>query len=78
MNIREKKIKLRDAIREDDLKCAIETSKDLGLSMQHICRVAKVNVGNLCRYIHGKLPFLNEEHKQQVYTVMKEVLLNEI
>lgn len=78
MNIRQKKIELNTAIRQDNLKAAIETSKDLGLSMRYICKAAGVNVGNLCSFINNKLPVFNYEHKQRVYKVMGDVLLNEI
>lgn len=78
MNIIANKIKLDAAIREDNLKVAIETSKDLGLSMRYICKVADVNVGNLCIFIHGKLPMFNDEHRKRVYKVMGDILLYEI
>lgn len=78
MNIRENKIKLKAAIREENLKAAIEISKDLGLSMRYICKAANVNVGNLCNFINNKSPVFNEEHKQRIYKVMVDILLNEI
>ena len=78
LNIKEKKIQLNAAIREDNLKLAIETSRDMGLSMTYICKAANVNVGNLCSFINGKLPYFNDKHKQRVYKIMGDLLLNEI
>ena len=78
MSIRQKKQKLKQAIREDNLKLAIETAKELGLSMQYICKAANVNVGNLCSFINGKLLSFNDEYKKQVYKVIGDILLNEI
>ena len=78
LSIREKKNKLKIAIKENDVAAVVSISKDLGISMQHICRLANVNVGNLCSHINGKLPHFIEEQKEKIYNAVKELLLDEI
>lgn len=76
MDIRNKKAKLNIAIMENDIKTALNISKELGLSMRFICRMAEVNVGNLWSFINGRIPFYDEEHTKKLYKVIREVLLD--
>ena len=78
MSIREKKNKLKAAIKENDVAVVVSISKELGISMQHICRLANVNVGNLCSHINGRLPHFSGDQKEKIYSAVKELLLDEI